>query len=287
MSLIEWIELPDLGDHRGSLVVLESNKNLPFEVKRLYYIFDAKPDVPRGFHAHKELHQIAFCIKGKCKMLMDNGMEKQEVWIDQSNKGLLIPPLIWHEMHDFSDDCIMLVLASDYYDESDYIRKYDEFTKFINRPFIHPLSDVKSKNIGQKTKVLQFSVVFQNAVIGENCNICAHTLIENDVQIGNNVTVKSGVYIWDGIVLEDNVFIGPCVVFTNDKKPRSKQYPDKFPKTIIEKGASIGANATILPGIRIGENAIVGAGAVVTKDVPANAIVIGNPANIKEFISND
>jgi len=132
MSLIEWIEAPDLGDHRGSLVVLESNKNIPFEVKRLYYIFDAKPDVPRGFHAHKELHQIAFCIKGKCKMLMDNGVEKQEVWIDQSNKGLLIPPLVWHEMHDFSDDCIMLVLASDYYDERDYIREYEQFKKYNN-----------------------------------------------------------------------------------------------------------------------------------------------------------
>lgn len=130
MSLIEWIEVSNLGDHRGSLVVLESNRNIPFEVKRLYYIFDAKPDVPRGFHAHKQLHQIAFCIKGKCKMLMDNGIAKQEVWIDQSNKGLLIPPLVWHEMHDFSDDCIMLVLASDYYDENDYIREYEQFKKY-------------------------------------------------------------------------------------------------------------------------------------------------------------
>ncbi|WP_455803010.1 WxcM-like domain-containing protein [Acinetobacter guillouiae] len=287
MNLIEWIEIPNLGDHRGSLVVFESNKNIPFDVKRLYYIFDAKPDVPRGFHAHKELNQIAFCIKGKCKMLMDNGVEKREVWINEPNKGLLIPPMVWHEMHDFSDDCIMLVLASDYYTENDYIREYAEFTKLVNRPYIHPLSDVKSKNIGQSTKVWQFSVVFPNAVIGENCNICAHTLIENDVRIGNNVTVKSGVYIWDGITLEDNVFIGPCVAFTNDKKPRSKQYPNEFPKTRVKKGASIGANATILPGITIGANALVGAGAVVTKDVPANAIVIGNPASIKGFISND
>lgn len=284
MNLIEWVDAPDFGDHRGSLVVLESNKNIPFDVKRLYYIFNVKSDVPRGFHAHKELKQIAFCVKGKCKMLMDNGIEKDEVWIDQANKGLLIPSMVWHEMHDFSDDCIMLVLASDYYDECDYIREYDEFIKVVNQPYIHPLADVKSVNIGQKTKVWQFSVVFQNAVIGENCNICAHTLIENDVQIGNNVTVKSGVYIWDGITLEDNVFIGPCVAFTNDKKPRSKQYPNEFPKTRVKKGASIGANATILPGITIGANALVGAGAVVTKDVPENAIVVGNPAVIKGYV---
>ena len=102
MSLIEWIDLPNFGDERGSLVVIESNKNIPFDVKRLYYIYDAKPDIPRGFHAHKELKQIAFCLKGKCKMLMDNGIDKQEIWLDQPNKGLLIPPMIWHEMHDFS-----------------------------------------------------------------------------------------------------------------------------------------------------------------------------------------
>ncbi|WP_336138850.1 WxcM-like domain-containing protein [Acinetobacter ursingii] len=284
MKLIDWIDLPNLGDSRGGLVVAEANKNIPFNINRIYYIFDAKPNVPRGFHAHKELHQVAFCIKGKCRMIMDNGVEKQEVWMDQANKGLLIPPLVWHEMHDFSEDCVLLVLASNYYDESDYIRNYDDFLKVVNQPYIHPLSDVKSKNIGQKTKVWQYSVILPNAIIGENCNICAHTLIENDVKIGNNVTVKSGVYIWDGITLEDNVFIGPCVAFTNDKKPRSKQYPDEFPKTIVEQGASIGANATILPGLRIGRNALIGAGAVVTKDVPANAIVVGNPAVIKGYV---
>ncbi|MFW1811944.1 WxcM-like domain-containing protein [Acinetobacter ursingii] len=284
MKLIDWIDLPNLGDSRGGLVVAEANKNIPFNINRIYYIFDAKPNVPRGFHAHKELHQVAFCIKGKCRMIMDNGVEKQEVWMDQANKGLLIPPLVWHEMHDFSEDCVLLVLASNYYDESDYIRNYDDFLKVVNQPYIHPLSDVKSKNIGQKTKVWQYSVILPNAIIGENCNICAHTLIENDVKIGNNVTVKSGVYIWDGITLEDNVFIGPCVAFTNDKKPRSKQYPDEFPKTIVEQGASIGANATILPGLRIGKNALIGAGAVVTKDVPANVIVVGNPAVIKGYI---
>ena len=150
--------------------------------------------------------------------------------------------------------------------------------------YIHPLSDVQSTRIGLGTKIWQFSVIFEKAVIGLNCNINAHTLIENEVIIGDNVTIKSGVFLWDGITLEDNVFIGPSVTFTNDKKPRSKQYPNEFPKTIVEHGASIGANATILPGIRIGKNALVGAGAVVTKNVPENAIVVGNPAIIKGYI---
>ena len=284
MNLIEWVELPDLGDHRGSLVVAEANKSIPFNIQRLYYIFGAQPDVPRGFHAHRQLQQIAFCLQGSCKMLMDSGKDKEEVWLEGSNKGLRIPPLVWHEMHDFSEDCVLLVLASDHYDESDYIRDYQDFLKEVHKPFIHPLADVQSKKIGQDTRVWQYSVILKGAEIGSGCNICAHTLIENDVKIGNNVTVKSGVFIWDGITLEDDVFIGPCVAFTNDKNPRSKQYPDAFPKTIVEKGASIGANATILPGIRIGQNAMVGAGAVVTKDVPQNAIVVGNPAVIKGYI---
>ncbi|AJI55674.1 hexapeptide repeat of succinyl-transferase family protein [Francisella philomiragia] len=144
--------------------------------------------------------------------------------------------------------------------------------------FIHPLSDVQSRAIGNDTKIWQFVVILSDAIIGENCNICSHCLIENKVFIGNNVTIKSGVQIWDGITLEDNVFIGPNVTFTNDKIPRSKQYPNKWPKTTIKKGASIGANSTILPGITIGENAMIGAGSVVTKNVPANEIWIGNPA---------
>lgn len=136
MNLIEWIELPNLGDHRGSLMVAEANRNIPLNIQRLYYIFGAQPDVPRGFHAHKKLQQIAFCIQGSCKMLMDNGKEKQEVLIGQSNKGLFIPPMVWHEMHDFSEDCILLVLASDHYDESDYIRNYDQFLEEADKAFI-------------------------------------------------------------------------------------------------------------------------------------------------------
>lgn len=139
---------------------------------------------------------------------------------------------------------------------------------------IHSLADVQSKNIGKNTNIWQFCVVLPNAVIGENCNICSHCFIENDVKIGNNVTIKCGVQVWDGITIEDNVFIGPNVTFTNDKYPKSKHYPQKFLVALIKKGASIGANATILPGITIGENAMIGAGAVVSKDVPPHTKVI-------------
>lgn len=150
--------------------------------------------------------------------------------------------------------------------------------------FIHKLADVAESSIGKNTNVWQFVVILKGARIGEDCNICAHTMVEGDVIIGNRVTVKSGVYIWDGARIEDDVFIGPCVAFTNDLFPRSKQYPDSFKSIIIKKGASIGANATLLGGITIGENAMVGAGAVVTKDVPANAVVAGNPARILRYL---
>lgn len=143
---------------------------------------------------------------------------------------------------------------------------------------IHPLSDVQTKNIGENTLVWQYTVVLKDAAIGDNCNINCQVFIENDVIIGNNVTVKPGVQLWDGIRIEDNVFIGPNVTFTNDRYPRSKQYPEEFQQTIVKKGASIGANATILGGITIGEHALIGAGSVVTKNVPANELWVGNPA---------
>jgi UDP-2-acetamido-3-amino-2,3-dideoxy-glucuronate N-acetyltransferase len=151
--------------------------------------------------------------------------------------------------------------------------------------FIHPLADVADCQIGEGTRVWQFVVVLKGARIGADCNICAQTLIEGDVVIGDRVTVKSGVQIWDGSVIGNDVFIGPNATFSNDLYPRSKQYPEKFQGVTIHNGASIGANATLLPGITIGEKAFVGAGAVVTKDIPALAVVVGNPARIIRYIN--
>jgi dTDP-4-dehydrorhamnose 3,5-epimerase-like enzyme len=133
MSLIKLIHLPRLGDERGQLVSLEGNKNIPIEIKRVYYLIGTKEGVPRGFHAHKELEQIAVCVAGRCRMVIDNGTYKEEVWLDSPNKAILIEKMIWREMHDFSDDCVLLVLASEHYDESDYIRDYLEFVDAVQR----------------------------------------------------------------------------------------------------------------------------------------------------------
>ncbi len=143
---------------------------------------------------------------------------------------------------------------------------------------IHNLADCKSDNIGENTNIWQFCVIFPKAIIGNNCNICANVLVENEVTIGNNVTVKSGVQLWDGVTIEDNVFIGPNVTFTNDLFPRSKNPNWQIQPTIIKKGASIGANATLLCGITIGENVMIGAGSVVTKSIPNGEVWYGNPA---------
>lgn len=150
--------------------------------------------------------------------------------------------------------------------------------------FIHKLSDVASSVIGEGTRVWQYVVILEGASIGNNCNICAHTLIEGDVVIGDNVTIKSGVYVWDGTRIEDNVFIGPNATLTNDPHPRSKEYPETFSGITIKRNASIGANATMLPGITIGEGAMIGAGAVVVGDVPPKAVVVGNPAKIIRYL---
>lgn len=127
MSLIQWANFPPLGDDRGSLVALEAHKTVPFEIKRVYYIFGTQSGVARGFHAHRNLKQIAVCVTGKCRMILDDGATREEAWLDSPIKGLIIGNLVWREMHDFSEDCVLLVLASEHYDEADYIRSHDEF----------------------------------------------------------------------------------------------------------------------------------------------------------------
>jgi acetyltransferase-like isoleucine patch superfamily enzyme/dTDP-4-dehydrorhamnose 3,5-epimerase-like enzyme len=157
----------------------------------------------------------------------------------------------------------------------------------ITKPyFAHPQALVESENIGKNTRVWAFAHILPGAVVGEDCNICDQTFIENDVILGNRVTIKCGVQLWDGITLEDDVFVGPNATFTNDPFPRSKQYPETFSRTIVRKGASIGANATILPGLSIGQYAMVGAGTVVTKNVPPFAVVVGNPARITGYVQS-
>ena len=151
---------------------------------------------------------------------------------------------------------------------------------------IHPSALVESKKIGEGTRIWAFAHILEGASIGKNCNICDHCFIENEVVLGDNITVKSGIYIWDGVTIEDDVFLGPSVVFTNDLRPRSKHYKPAV-KTLIRKGASIGANTTLLAGITVGEFAMTGIGSVVTRNVPSYALVFGNPARFQAWIDED
>jgi acetyltransferase-like isoleucine patch superfamily enzyme/dTDP-4-dehydrorhamnose 3,5-epimerase-like enzyme len=150
--------------------------------------------------------------------------------------------------------------------------------------FKHAQALVESEKIGRGTRIWAFAHVLPDAVIGEDCNICDHVFIENDVIIGDRVTIKCGVQVWDGLRIEDDAFIGSNATFTNDPLPRSRQHLPAYARTVVRNGASIGANATILPGLTIGQNAVVGAGAVVTHSVPAHAVVVGNPARISRYV---
>lgn len=275
-------------DKRGYLVALEENKNIPFDIKRVYYTYGVPTDAERGFHAHKETEQILICLSGSIKVKCFDGYKEEVYELDSPNKGLYLGTMLWHEMFEYKENTAIMVLASELYNESDYIRNYDDFLNLYEQVaitreseyFVHDEAIVDTDNIGEHTKVWGFSHVFPKAEIGKNCNICEHVLIENDVILGDNVTVKSGVYIWDGIRIADNVFVGPSVTFINDRHPRSKQYPEEFSKTIIKEWASLGANSTIMCGVNIGEASTVGAGSVVLKDVNPYEIVVGNPARV-------
>jgi len=150
---------------------------------------------------------------------------------------------------------------------------------------VHPLGCCESATVGSGTRIWAYAHVLPGARIGSDCNICDHVFIENDVVVGDRVTIKCGVQLWDGCRIDDDVFIGPNATFTNDRFPRSKRYPEAFAQTRVGRGASIGANATILPGLSIGPYAMVGAGAVVTRSVPPYATVVGNPARIVGYVN--
>ena len=285
------LKLENIGNEEiGYLISLEENKNIPFDIKRVYYTHNVPINVKRGGHAHKNLEQILICLSGGVKVRCFDGRKEIIYELNKPDEGLYIKNLVWRDMYDYKNNTVLMVLASDYYDENDYIRNYNDFLEYIkcskykhNKFFVHNTAIVDTINIGDKTRVWGFSHIFKNCIIGKNCNICEHVLIENDVIIGDNVTIKSGVYIWDGIRISDNVFIGPSVSFINDKNPRSKVYPEKFDKTIIDEGASLGANSTIMCGLRIGKYSMVGAGSVVLRDVYDYEIVAGNPAKFKGY----
>jgi UDP-2-acetamido-3-amino-2,3-dideoxy-glucuronate N-acetyltransferase len=153
--------------------------------------------------------------------------------------------------------------------------------------FRHPQALVESEQVGSGTRVWAFAHILPRAVVGKDCNVCDHVFIENDVVVGDRVTIKCGVQLWDGVRLEDDVFVGPNVTFTNDPMPRSRAHLASYPETLVRRGASIGANATILPGVTIGRSAMVGAGSVVTRNVPPHAVVVGNPARIVRYVEDD
>lgn len=289
MEKIRFIDLDRIGSKNiGYLTSLEGNKNIPFNINRVYYIYDVPRDIKRGFHAHKNLEQVLICVSGSVKVKCFDGKEEKIYSLNKPNEGLYIGPMVWREIYDYSENTVLMVLASELYNEDDYIRDYDEFVKLYNLGlnidckdyFIHQNAIVDTDKIGKNTRIWAFSHLFKNSIIGENCNICEHVLVENDVIIGNNVTIKSGVYIWDGVRIGDNVFIGPSVSFINDRNPRSKVYPEKFKNTVIEQGVSIGANSTIMCDISIGRYATIGAGSVVLKDILPYEIVVGNPARV-------
>lgn len=283
------IELPKHhSDRKGNISVVENFDTVPFDVKRIYYLYDIPGGEERGAHAHKALYQLIVAASGSFTVTLDDGNVKRTVLLNRPYQGLMVVPGIWRTLDDFSSGSVCMVLASEGYDANDYIRTYEDFLEYKNHPSrVHPLANCMSANVGENTNIWQYCVIFPQAEIGDNCNVCANVLIENRVKIGNNVTIKSGVQVWDGITLEDNVFIGPNVTFTNDSVPRSKAHRDFYGTIIVKKGASIGANSTLIADVEIGEYAFIGAGSVVTKDIPPYTVWYGNPATQRGFITKE
>ena len=274
------------GDESGNLIALESNKNVPFDIKRVYYIWGTQQGIVRGKHAHIDLRQILVPVHGSCEVDLEYGEMKETFMLSDPTQGLYIEGLVWREIRTFSHDSVLMVLADRVYHEGDYIRSYQKFLEMKNSPiigekmtvFIHPLSDTASRKIGEGTKVWQYCIILAGADIGKECNIGNGTIVENDVLVGDRVTVKGGSHLCDGVTLENDVFIGAGVHFNNDKYPKSGNHNYSLLRTHVGTGASIGANTVILPGVTIGANAIIGAGSVVTHNIPANEIWYGNPA---------
>lgn len=280
------IYLPRIDTGKGFISVVDNGRGaLPFEVKRSFYLYDIPGGKSRGAHAHKTCHQFIVAASGAFDILLDDGHDRRPIQLNRPYTGLHVPPGIWASEANFSSGSICLILTSHEYDPEDYIRDYEVFKQCKNngtmdlpRTFIHEKADVKTVHVGEGTRIWQYAVVEEGARIGRNCRISCHTFIEGDVRLGDNVTVKSGVYLWNGLLVGDDVFIGPNVTFTNDKYPRSGKRPPAFQQTILQKGCSLGAGSVILGGITVGAHALVGAGSVVTRDVPPYALVMGNPA---------
>lgn len=248
---------------------LYSFDKLPFLPKNVFWVESSEP-TKRGGHAHRSQDQILAVQKGHVRVVLDFQQSHYEYDL-VPGEWLHVPPM---HMLDYtmSANSILLVMASAEFEAKDYVKKIDYFQ--------HHTAIVESAHIGERTRIWAWVNIRPGAVIGVNCNICDHCFVEDEVTLGDNVTLKTCVSVWNGTVLEDDVFVGPNVVFTNDRNPRSKNFDSPKFVTTVKRGASIGANATIMPGITVGEYAMVGSGSVVTKDVPSHALVYGNPARI-------
>lgn len=266
-------------DHLGWLSFLDEHQ-LPFPVRRIYWISAVPPELPRGGHAHRTTDQLLLCPT-PAPVVIELERTHGQRWRETLGGGrsLIVPHQTWLRTH-FTKGSALVVLASRAYDPKDYIRDYDTFRQ-LDAPtpahFEHPQSLVESSDIGSNTRIWAFAHVLPDVTIGRNCNICDHAYLESGVVIGDNVTIKNSAFLPRGVTVEDNAFIGPGAVFTNDRYPRSRQPMDLL-LTRVGAGASIGANCTIVCGVHIGPGAMIGAGSVVTHDIPPSTLARGNPA---------